>query len=149
MNVEIIARIVGNQLVGYKGIKPLSLMGYTSLWMFVVGGICGVLIGNLNDHPRFYDKKIWQQILIGGTTITLAELFSGILLNLILGLNIWDYSKDSFNFMGQIELKNCLLWYLIITPIIIWFDDMLTYYLYKEGESYNLLEVYKKLIKLK
>ncbi|GKX66207.1 putative ABC transporter permease [Inconstantimicrobium mannanitabidum] len=149
MNVEIIARIVGKQLVGYKGIKPLSLMGYTSLWMFAVGGICGVLIGSLNDHPRFYDKKIWQQILIGGTTITLAELFSGILLNLILGLNIWDYSKDSFNFMGQIELKNCLLWYLMITPIIIWFDDMLTYYLYKEGESYNLLEVYKKLIKLK
>lgn len=149
MDIEVIARAAGNQLVGYEGIKPLSLMGYTSLWMFLVGGLCGVLIGHLNDHPRFYDKKIWQQILIGGSLITLAELFSGIVLNLMLHLNIWDYSNDLFNFMGQIELKNCILWYLVITPLVIWLDDMLTYYLYREGQPYNLLEIYKKLIKLK
>lgn len=149
MNVEIIMRAAGGELVGYKGMKFLSLMGYTSLWMFLVGGMCGVLIGNLNDHQRFYDKKVWQQLLIGGTVITLSELFSGIILNLILHLNIWDYSKDAFNFMGQIELKNCVLWYLIVTPLVIWFDDVLTYYLYREGRPYNLLEVYKKLINLK
>lgn len=149
MDIEVLARAIGDQLVGYEGIKPLSLIGYTSLWMFLVGGICGVLIGNLNDHPRFYDKKVWQQLLIGGTLITLAELFSGIILNLILGLNIWDYSKDAFNFMGQIELKNCILWYFLVTPLVIWFDDMLTYYLYREGKTYNLLEIYKKMITLK
>lgn len=149
MDIEVFARAIGNQLVGYEGIKPLSLMGFTSLWMFLVGGLCGVLIGHLNDHTRFYDKKIWQQILIGGTVITLAELFSGIVLNLMLHLNIWDYSNDPFNFMGQIELKNCILWYLVITPLIIWLDDMLTYYLYREGKPYNLLQIYKKLITLK
>lgn len=149
MNIEVIVRAMANKLLGYGGIKPLSLMGFTSIWMFLVGGICGVLIGSLNDYPHFYDKKIWQQILIGGTVITLAELFSGIILNVYLELNIWDYSNDPFNFIGQIELKNCILWYLAITPLVIWLDDMLTYYLYREGKPYNIINIYIKLITLK
>lgn len=51
MDIEVLARAIGNQMVGYKAIKPLSLMGFTSLWMFLVGGVCGVIIGCLNDRP--------------------------------------------------------------------------------------------------
>jgi hypothetical protein len=147
LNIEVFARAIGKQMVGHLGVQPLSLMGYTSLWMFLVGGLCGVLIGSLNDHPKFYDKKIWQQILIGGTVITLAELFSGILFNKVLGLNLWCYTGE-YQFMGQIELKNCILWYLVISPIIVWFDDILTYYLYGEGKLYSLWSVYVKLVRL-
>lgn len=148
MDVEVITRAMAHAMVGYDGIKPLSLMGFTSLWMFLVGGLCGVIIGNINDHPEFYNKKIWEQVLIGGTTITILELLSGMILNIILELNIWNY-EGRYQFMGQIEFKNCILWYLVVTPLIIWFDDMLTYYLYKEGEPYSLLKVYYKLITLK
>jgi uncharacterized membrane protein len=148
MDVEVITRAIDQSMVGCNGIKPLSLMGFTSLWMFLVGGSCGVIIGYLNDYPEFYNEKILKQVLAGGTIITLMELFSGIVLNIILKLNIWNYT-GKYQFMGQIELKNCILWYLVVTPLIIWFDDMLTYYIYKEGEPYSLLKIYYELITLR
>lgn len=148
MNVEIAARAFGGELVGYEGIKFLSFMGYTSLWMFLIGGFCGIIIGSLNDHPKYYNLKMWQQVLIGGTFITLIELFSGIFFNIFLGLNLWDYSGDEFNFLGQIELKNCIWWYLL-PIVIIWLDDVLSYYFYREEKPENLLSYFIKLITLK
>ncbi|MDP4145120.1 MAG: hypothetical protein Q8936_11680 [Bacillota bacterium] len=147
MDIEVVARALEKDMVGFKGISEWSLMGYTSLWMFLVGGLCGVVIGSFNDDSSFYESKVWQQILIGGTVITLAELTSGIILNKIFLLNIWEYT-GKYQFMGQIELKNCLIWYFIMTPLVIWLDDMLTYYLYREGEPYNIFKIYYKLIKL-
>lgn len=147
MNIEILARAVGRELVGYQGIKPLSLMGFTSLWMFLVGGLCGVIIGSLNDQSGYCNLKMWQQVLIGGTVITLAELFSGIFFNIYLGLHLWDYSGDKFNFIGQIEFKNCIWWYVLPT-IIIWLDDALSCYFYEEEKPTSLWSYFVKLFKL-
>ncbi|KHD38705.1 membrane protein [Clostridium acetobutylicum] len=148
MDVEVLARAHGQQLVGYEGIKPLSLMGFTSLWMFLVGGLCGVIIGGLNDRPGYYNLKMWKQVLIGGTTITLVELFSGIFFNLYLGLHLWDYSKDRFNFMGQIELKNCIWWY-VLPILIIWLDDVLSCYFYGDDRPPSLIMYLVKLVTLR
>lgn len=148
MNIEIIDRAFNGSLVGYNGIKSLSLIGYTSLWMFLVGGLCGVLIGCLNEHSNVFGSlKIWQQILIGGTLITLAELFSGIFFNLHLNLHLWDYSNLKYNFMGQICLQNCIWWY-VLPLIIIWLDDVLSCYFYEEEKPPSLLSYFVKLIKL-
>lgn len=148
MNIEVIVRAYGNALVGYNGIKYLSLIGYTSLWMFLVGGLCGVLIGSLNEHSCKYGQlKMWQQILIGGTLITSAELFSGIFFNLHLNLHLWDYSQDKFNFMGQICLQNCIWWY-VLPILIIWLDDVFSCYFYEEEKPPSLLSYFIKLIKL-
>lgn len=148
MDIEVLARAIGNQMVGYKGIKQLSLMGYTSLWMFLVGGLCGVIIGCLNDRPRYCNLKMWQQVLIGGTLITSMELISGAFFNLYLNLHLWDYSQDKFNFMGQIELKNCIWWY-ILPVIIIWFDDVLSCYFYGNDRPPSILVYFKNLITFK
>lgn len=148
MNIEVFARAIGNQLVGYEGIKPLSMMGFTSLWMFLVGGLCGILIGSLNEHSNIFGNlKMWQQVILGGTIITLAELFSGIILNIYLGLHIWDYSSNPYNFMGQIELQNCIWWY-VLPIIIIWLDDALSCYFYEEEKPPSLLSYFIKLVKL-
>ncbi len=37
--------------------------GWTNISMLVVGGLCGFLIGKLNEHPKFYDKKIGNSVL--------------------------------------------------------------------------------------
>ncbi|WP_084156250.1 putative ABC transporter permease [Clostridium akagii] len=108
-----------------------------------------LLIAFLCDNPRYFKLKAYQKILIGGLVITLGELISGVILNLWLHLNIWSYASDRFNFLGQIELKNCILWTLIITPLILWLDSHLTYYLYKEDKPISLIGFYKDLFTLK
>lgn len=148
LNVEIIARAFSGSLIGFNGISKWSLSGWTSLWMFPIGGLCGVLIGGLNDKPGYYNLKMWQQTLIGGSLITGIELLSGILFNTILQLCLWDYSDHKFNFIGQICLENCILWF-ILTVVIVWLDDELSHYFYGDEAVGSLLSYFKKLITLK
>jgi Predicted membrane protein len=147
LNIEIFSRASGGALVGFNGISKLSLCGWTSLWMFPIGGFCAVLIGSLNDRQRYYNLKMWQQVLMGGSLITAAELLSGVFFNLYLRLSIWDYSYDKFNFLGQICLENCIYWYLL-SVVIIWLDDVLSYYHYGEEKPASLLNYFKRLVTL-
>jgi uncharacterized membrane protein len=147
LNIEIFDRAFNNSLVGFEGISKWSLCGWTSLWMFLVGGICGIVIGSLNDKPKYYNLKMWQQMIIGGSLITAVELLTGIFFNLYLGLHLWDYSQDKFNFLGQICLQNCIWWYLL-PIIIIWLDDVLSCYFYGEEKPESLLSYFIKLVKV-
>lgn len=119
LNVELHDRAYHAALIGFNGISKWSLAGWTSLWMG----------------------------LIGGSLITAVELLLGIFFNLYLHLNLWDYSYDRFNFLGQICLKNCIYWYLL-SIIIIWLDDALSYYYYGDEKPGSLFSYLKKLVKL-
>lgn len=148
LNIEVVTRAYYADMVGFKGISNLSLMGYTSLWIFPIGGLCAVIIGSLNDRPRYHNSILWRQILIGGTLITIVELLSGIFFNLYLHFNLWDYSQDKFNFMGQICLRNCIWWY-ILPIMIIWLDDVLSSYFYAEEKPSSFFSYIVKLFTLK
>jgi uncharacterized membrane protein len=147
LNVEIFSRAFGGSLIGFNGISKWSLCGWTSLWMFPIGGLCSVIIGSLNDRPGYYNLKIWQQVVMGGSIITAIELLSGIFFNLYLHLNLWDYSQLKCNFIGQVCLKNLIYWYLL-TVIIIWFDDVLSYYFYQDERPLSLWSYFVRLVKL-
>jgi uncharacterized membrane protein len=124
----------------YMGIEILW-RDYTDISMMFVGGLCGFLVGRLNEHPKFYDRKMWQQCLIG-TLITLCiEFISGMILNVWLKLNIWDYSKEFGNVYGQICLTYAGLWF-ILMPLAIWLDDWLRYRLFKEEMPTGLVSYY-------
>lgn len=148
LNIEIVARAYVDSLVGFNGISKWSLCGWTSLWMFLIGGLCGVLIGILNDKPKYYNLRMWQQMLIGGSLITIVELTSGIYLNLYLHLNIWDYSYAKYNLWGQICIRDSILWCLLTIPII-WLDDALSHYFYGEEKPKSIIGYFVKLIYLK
>ena len=47
--------------------------GYSHPSMFVVGGLCGVLVGAINQAPRFYRAPVIVQSVIGAV-IVLAVL---------------------------------------------------------------------------
>ena len=49
--------------------------------------------------------------------ITCIELIAGIVVNIILGWNVWDYSDIPFNFKGQICLFYSLLWFFLCFPV--------------------------------
>lgn len=147
LNIEVFSRAYGGALVGFDGISKWSLCGWTSLWMFPIGGFCAVLIGSLNDVPGYYNLKMWQKMIMGGSLITGIELLAGIFFNIYLSLNLWNYSHDKCNFMGQICFRNCIWWYML-TVVIIWLDDVLTNYHYGEEKTGSLFSYFRKLVTL-
>ena len=111
--------------------------GYSHLSMFIVGGICFILIGLINEHLE-YKMSIFKQQFIAAIIVTIIELIAGIIINIILGLNVWDYSNLSFNLLGQISLKTSIGWFFIALPAII-LDDWLRYWLFKEERPHYFL----------
>ena len=100
----------------------LLYRGHTHYSMFIVGGICGVLIGLINDNTP--DMPLLPQCVLGAVIITVIELLTGLFLNVYLGLNVWDYSNQPFNFMGQICPQFCIIW-CILSILVIHIDDWL------------------------
>ena len=103
-------------------IIELLYRGHTHYSMFIVGGICGVLIGLINDNTP--DMPLLPQCVLGAAIITIIELLTGLFLNVYLGLNVWDYSNQPFNFMGQICPQFCIIW-CILSILVIRIDDWL------------------------
>lgn len=92
--------------------------GYTHWTMFFLGGLCFVLFGLVNELlPR--DMPLFRQAAIGAAAVTLAEFFAGLVLNLWLGMGIWDYSAMRGNVLGQICPAYIALWFLLGIPAII------------------------------
>lgn len=121
--------------------------GWTHISMLFVGGLSAFLIGRLNEHPKFYDRKMWQECLIGTITILILEFISGVILNVWLKLGIWDYSNTWSNLYGQICIPYAILWFLLV-PFAIFVDDYLRYKLFNEKRPTGLIKNYKELFTL-
>jgi uncharacterized membrane protein len=111
--------------------------GFSHWTMFVVGGICFVLIGIINEiTPKM--PLIWQMIL-SAAIITVVEFISGCILNLWLGLGIWDYSENFGNILGQICPKHTIYWFLLSSVGIV-IDDYIRYFLFgEEKPKYTII----------
>lgn len=119
----------------YFGIEILA-RGYSHWTMVVVGGICFVLIGLLNEKtPK---TPLLKQMFYSAILITIIEFLSGCILNLWLKLDIWDYSKNTFNLLGQICLSHTIYWF-FLSVVGILLDDYLRCKIFKEEKpSYTL-----------
>ena len=104
--------------------------GYSHWTMFILGGLCFVIVGAINNYIP-WKMKFEKQMAIGAIIITAFEFIVGVIVNLILKWNIWDYSMLPFNILGQISLPFSLIWFLLSGVIII-VDDYLRYKLFKE-----------------
>lgn len=69
-----------------------------------------------------WDCPLWLQALICGTAIVAAELAAGLVLNIWLGMAIWDYSSLPGNLWGQICPQFWALWCLLSLPMIVILD---------------------------
>lgn len=108
----------------------IGFRGYSHPAMFFVGGLCFILVGDLNNVLP-WEMAFWKQMIIGGAIITGVELVSGIILNLVLKWNVWDYSKMPLNFLGQICLPFTLAW-IGLSAVAITLDDFLRYLWFDE-----------------
>ena len=83
--------------------------GYTHWTMGVLGGICFICLGLINEVLP-WDMPLLLQMFIGGMIITVLEFITGCVVNLWLGWNVWDYSELPFNLWGQISLFSSIVW---------------------------------------
>ena len=98
--------------------------------MFILGGLSFLLIGEINEYLS-WDTLFYIQCLIGTTIVLILEFIFGCILNLWLKLNVWDYSNQPLNLLGQICGPFAFLWYLL-TAVAIVIDDYIRYWLFNE-----------------
>lgn len=111
--------------------------GHTHWSMGVLGGLCFVAIGLLNERLS-WSLPLLIQALAGAAMVTVAELVAGVILNLWLDLHIWDYSSLPFNLWGQICLWYSLLWIPLSVAAVL-LDDWLRYWLWGEEKPHYTL----------
>lgn len=112
----------------YCGIE-IIWRGYTHPSMFIVGGLCCLLIGLINEITP--DMPMWLQCLLSMVIIVVIEFISGCILNLGLGLHVWDYSNMPFNILGQVCLPFSIIWF-FLSYIAIKLDDYFRRLLFHE-----------------
>lgn len=92
--------------------------GYSHWTMLILAGILFIIADLLNEVWS-WDFSLRLQILIATIIATLAELITGLIVNVLLGWNIWDYSDVPLNFLGQICLPYTFLWAVLMTVAIV------------------------------
>lgn len=117
--------------------------GYSHWTMCIVGGLCFVLMGLINELFTF-DMYIEIQAIISSIIITILEFISGYLINIVLKWNVWDYSNMPFNIMGQVCLLFTFMWFFLsFVGIVV--DDYIRYIAFDEEKpkykSYVLLKI--------
>lgn len=104
---------------------------YSHWSMFIVGGLCLIIVGLLNEGILPSKWGLAPQCLVGAVVITIVEFLTGLVVNVWLGLKVWDYSDLPFNVMGQICLPFTLIW-VVLALIAILVDDQVRYRIFGE-----------------
>lgn len=95
-----------------------------------MGGALFLVLGGLNEWLP-WDMPLALQAVIGALVVTAAEFLAGMVLNIWLGMGIWDYSGLWGNVMGQICPEYSALWVLLSAVAII-LDDWMRFFLWGE-----------------
>lgn len=103
--------------------------GRSHISMFFVGGACFCAVGSLNRNRP--EMPVLSQMMVGTAMITAVEFFSGLVLNRMLLLHIWDYSDAPLNLFGQICLPFVLLWF-PLSGAALFAEDWLRWRLFHE-----------------
>lgn len=111
--------------------------GWSHWSMFLLGGLCFLYLGLINEILK-WDTPLWKQIVLGAVGITLLEFLTGCVVNLWLDWNIWDYSQMPGNILGQVCPQYMILWVPIAFLGIV-LDDWLRYLHFDEERPHYKL----------
>ncbi len=90
--------------------------GWSHLSMFVTGGVALVLLSGL--VTRFTGLPLIALSAMSALLITALEFVVGALVNVKLGMKVWDYSHLPNNLYGQVCLRYSLLWFALSVPLV-------------------------------
>lgn len=100
---------------GSYGIIEILYRGHTHWTMPLTGGICFTVLCDV--MKKLKSCSLLKKCVIGSMIITSIEFICGYIVNLILGLKVWDYSKNKCNILGQICLLYSVMWAFLTIPI--------------------------------
>lgn len=109
---------------------------YSHWTMLLLAGLIFIIVGLLNEIWS-WEFKFRYQVLISTGIATILELFTGLIVNVCLGWNVWDYSDVPFNFLGQICLPYTLLW-VILSAVAIILDDVIRWKFFGEERPHYI-----------
>ncbi len=93
----------------------ITARGYTHWTMALTGGFVLTMLYLLfTGAPERLPLPV--QYLLGAVIITSAELLVGLLVNVRMGWDVWDYSDLPMNFRGQISLLYSTFWFFLCIP---------------------------------
>ena len=119
-------------------IVELLWRGWTHQSMFLLGGVCFLVLGALNEYLP-WEMPLADQVVIGDVLVTVLELATGLIVNVWLGLGVWDYSNLPGNICGQICPQFMVLWIpLVLVAILL--DDLIRWLCFgEEKPKYRIL----------
>ena len=103
------------------GLLEIVWRGHTHWTMVLLAAALCIPLDLANEHMP-WELPLGVQAVLGGLAITAGELAAGLVLNVWLGLDIWDYSGQWGNVLGQICPLYAALWCLLAGPVIVAFD---------------------------
>lgn len=96
------------------GALEMLWRGFTHPSMVLAGGLCFLLIHLMNCGAP--NLKPMIKYAIGSALITTVELFVGVIVNIVLGLEVWDYSALPLNLLGQVCPQFMAVWFVLSIP---------------------------------
>lgn len=99
------------------GVCEILWRGYTHWTMVLLGGIC--FLGLYLGQKKYAGLSVTMRCFAGGVFITSLELAAGSVINVALGMGVWDYSEMPLNFMGQICPQFFGLWVILCFPALL------------------------------
>lgn len=102
--------------VGY-GLLEIIWRGHTHWTMVLTGGLCLMIMHWSN--LRHYNQSLWVKCAYGSLYVTMVEFAVGWIVNIRLGMGVWDYSDRFMNIMGQVCLLYSVFWYFLTIPSVL------------------------------
>ena len=112
--------------------------GYSHFSMLICGGLSFLFVGKIGVKILFSKPisivSILKIMLVGSMIITTLEYITGMIVNVMYGLKVWDYSDMKYNVNGQICLLYSFFWALI-SLICVCIYNILEEYLFKKNQT--------------
>lgn len=74
----------------------------------IAGGICFIVFSKIDENLK--GVPMLYKCILGSAFVTSIELVFGVVFNIILQQQIWDYSRVPLNLLGQVCLLYSVLW---------------------------------------
>ena len=102
--------------IGYAALEVLW-RGYTHWTMAATGGL--VFVGLWLLDRRMQGARLAARCAAGTLWVTAAELLVGMSVNLGMHMDVWDYSAEWGNVLGQICPKYAAIWFVLSGPAMV------------------------------
>lgn len=113
----VIFEILSSFIFGALGYGALEMLwrGRTHWSMLLTGGACFALMYLVATRSK---DAIWKKWIMCASLVTTLEFVVGCIVNLRLGWDVWDYSGEKYNLLGQICPLFSFLWFLLSIPCV-------------------------------